>query len=271
MPVMTVDDLESVKNVVGVLASDGASATSILGGGKLLPDGKVIPWLGFNGELTDGADAIIRRGSLKAERQPGLDIEFTEEGLCVLTEEIACEYADVKSVLANIGKYEPHPDFPLLGMERCRVHREAGEEARITLTYCGMPGSTSWPPTEEVINNTSTEPIETWYGFNNYVSGHDISTDADGNFKGILSGVLKGVDSYMVPNTILRRRWTQKARPQQLNIVAKIFWSLGDAPYIDGIWFCAGLTWIRRGLAYVCAADFMNSGPNTGAAFELYG
>lgn len=254
---------------------------TIEGGEKILADGSRIPWIGFDGKnLIDPFTAIVERGNLTPQWQPGFDLEWSDEGLCVRTDRIACNEDDIFTQIAGLPKYATHRKIATLGLERLRVRGDerGGNECLIEAIYAGIAGSTAWPPTEETISNTSTEPIETWHGFKIFSGLPDdpkdyTIVDDDGNFKGFTADApsgMCGVDSWLVPNTVLRRKWCQKKRPETLGIVGRLS-GVSGAPIINGLWFLSGLTYVRRGLAYCCAADFMDTGANIKAALLLYG
>jgi len=248
----------------------------------LLAPGKAVNWTAFaEGTIVDPFEAIVRRGDLSQQWQPGFDMEWSDEGLCVRTDRIACDEDDVFDAIAGLPKYASHRSMPMLGLERLRVRGDdrGGKECIVEAIYAGMGSAASWPPTEETIANTSTEPIETWEGFKFFTGLPDnpkdyVIVDDDNNFRGFTADApsgMCGVDSWLVSNTICRRKWIQKNRPETLGIVGKLYTGLQGAPIINGLWFMSGLTWVRRGLAYVCAADFMDTGPNISAALLLYG
>lgn len=251
---------------------------TIFGGGKLLPTGAIIPWSGFrtDAQLAAVDSQIIRQGSLDGEWQPGWSDRWTSEGVNVRTERFACEESDYDTVLNMFAKYSKHRKYAELGLESLEADGQEGAEVHIQATYVGIRGGNSWPPDEEGSSNTSADPIETWEGFNTYTGLPDnpkadkVLLDDDGAFKAIIGGSLAGVESYMVPNQVYRRKWAQNFRPNSIAMVGKIYF-LTDAPAQNGLWFCSGFTWVRRGFAWICALDFMGTGPNTAQAMTLYG
>ncbi len=167
----------------------------------------------------------------------------------------------------NVGS---HPDFPTLICNGCRVERMTpGDFAKLIVSYKGFTDNTlpGDQYVEEIVNGTSSEPIETHPDFVSTIGGtpdaplNQAIFDKDGKFTGFPVGSdFAGVESYLVPTLIYRRTTPTQTRPLDFSDVGKI-----NSPGITGPdgsnWLKTSKTWRRDGGVFSVTEEWTNSGP----------
>ena len=239
--------------------------------------------------------SYVRQGSLTAGTkalQPGARTEIDDIGVARRTETYILNTPDLFSLAPQVDSQST--TFPNLYVKRVNaVGRPAGL-TEMTVDYAGLSSDTGGtgvstalpPPVYSLEGSLSGEPIETNPNFQTWLtdaadSGIDTNKwfDDDGRFVGFDKTVLNsatlfelfGVDSYLEPGLIWRKRYVTRSRPSSFDELGKISDPEGPAPRISNRnWLLTEASYEKEGRIYSVSKAWQLSGRN-GWSNLIYG
>ncbi|WOO40374.1 hypothetical protein [Rubellicoccus peritrichatus] len=220
--------------------------------------------------------SVARQGKLtsgvKVCTQPP-DITISDIGLVTLRETFKCNGNDLLRLIPTQGNR--HSNYPNLvckivsprflpgGLGEWTAEFRGGQ---INGTGGGLP-----PPVYEVVGTMSTEPIRTssnWSVIEQGVGVDGIITDDDGLFVGfnatseaVQSAKLAGIESFLSPGVIFRKRYLSRTKPSGLTDLGSIDSPAGNEPAIGSRnWLKIEFTYTEEADVFAVSEGWMLSG-----------